>query len=108
MQEALVRLRCGLARRSTFENIMRQYTEFFGKEFQKTLYVSLCRNKTNKDTRLGDASLIPHPSCPASCVLGPKDAGRRTGPKGGRTKQPSRQQNSRTREERFSEYFDIM
>eukprot|EP00957_Ditylum_brightwellii_P104570 7968396-Ditylum_brightwellii.AAC.1 len=58
--------------------------EFPGKEFQKNPWISICRNKTNKDTQLGDALLIQYPSCPASCVLGPKDAGHRADPKDGR------------------------
>eukprot|EP00957_Ditylum_brightwellii_P077317 5876011-Ditylum_brightwellii.AAC.1 len=63
---------------------MRQSIEFSGKEFQKNPWIGLCQNKTSKDTQLVDAWLIPYPSCPASCVLRPKDAGRRTGPKDGR------------------------
>eukprot|EP00957_Ditylum_brightwellii_P116367 8875972-Ditylum_brightwellii.AAC.1 len=57
--------------------------EFSGKEFQKNQWITICQNKTNKDTRLGDALLIMYSSCPVSCILGPKDAGCRTGPKDG-------------------------
>eukprot|EP00957_Ditylum_brightwellii_P143690 10947274-Ditylum_brightwellii.AAC.1 len=58
--------------------------EFSGKEFQKNPWIGICRKKTNKDAQFSDALLILYPSCPASCVLGPKDAGRRTSPKGRR------------------------